>query len=117
MTKTIFKTLSLSLALVSAAVSSLASQQSPRLHDEEAPALTMRARLSQSEIDRGWERQQSQIEAILSARAAEGRLVPGAIILPPLPGFASHESTESLAVNSRKASRPATIAARPATDH
>ena len=93
MIKSVCHTLSLSFAvLAAAAVSNAADRTSPSslgppaIDAERAPCGV------QAEIDRGWETQQELLEARLAARATEGDLVKGAIVVPPFPEFAPYRS-------------------------
>lgn len=106
MIKPAFKTRSLSFVVLAAAVST-ASTQSPLLHFSGMNSDKVSMRASQSEIDRGWERQQRLLDARLAARAAEGAFVPGAIIVPPFPSFAPYR-TDLPKANARRAFKPAT---------
>jgi hypothetical protein len=92
MIKPVFKTLSLSVVVLSA-VAYAGSGQTRLLHVSAMPKTSMsEVRVSKSEIDLGWELQQKRLDARLAAKAALGELVPGAIIVPPFPSFAPYRT-------------------------
>lgn len=114
--KSVLKTLSLTFVALAAAAAARASEQNPLLPPDRTPAEWIRAtHPSQSEIDRGWERQHRLIEARLAARVTGGLSVPGAIILPPFPGFARYRIDPQAAATLRKTAKPAGPAVRQST--
>jgi hypothetical protein len=105
MIKPVFKTLSLSVVVLSA-VAYAGSGQSRLLTASTMPKTSMNeVRVSKSEIDLGWELQQRRLDARLAAKAASGALVPGAIIVPPFPAFAPYRTDVPETTGKLKANR------------
>jgi hypothetical protein len=105
MIKPVFKTLSLSVVVLSA-VAYAGSGQTRLLHVSAMPKTSMsEVRISKSDIDLGWELQQKRLDARLAAKAASGELVPGAIIVPPFPTFAPYRTDVPESSGKLKANR------------
>ena len=100
MIKPVLKTLSFAFIVLGGAAASSAAQ-SPALHAAAMPMAIGPSCSAQVEIERGWEAQQSLLDERLAAKGLSVE-VPGTIISPPLPDFATGRADATAAKAAKK---------------